>query len=153
MAEIALILGSLGAAYIASNRNSNGNGAREGYRNAGVHESRYLPNTNIPTTNYPVIRPNTGSNVNDYKNANAATDRYYARGVDFDKMSAGVAGGVGGVGILRGIAERGRDSSNDKNSIIPSSSPSAAESLPPYGESLDTQFGDNYSKDGFTSLM
>ena len=69
MAEIALILGSLGAAYIASNRNSNsnGNGAREGYRNAGKHEARYLPNTNIPTTNYPVIRPNTGSNVNDYK--------------------------------------------------------------------------------------
>ena len=66
MAEIALILGSLGAAYIASNRNNGvGGGAREGYRNAGKHEARYLPNTNIPTTNYPVIRPNTGSNVND----------------------------------------------------------------------------------------
>ena len=154
MAEIALILGSLGAAYIASNRNSNGGGgAREGYRNAGKHEARYLPNTNIPTTNYPVIRPNTGSNVNDYKNPNAATDRYYARGVDFDKMSAGVAGGVGGVGILRGIAERGRDSSNDKNSIITTGPSSSAASTTPYGESLDTQFGDNYSKDGFTSLM
>ena len=128
MAEIALILGSLGAAYIASNRNSNG-GAREGYRNAGKHEARYLPNTNIPTTNYPVIRPNTGSNVNDYKNPNTATDRYYARGVDFDKMSAGVAGGVGGVGILRGIAERGRDSSNDKNSIITTGPTSAAASI------------------------
>jgi hypothetical protein len=158
MAEIALILGSLGAAYIASNRNSGrGNGAQEGYRNAGIHQSRYLPNTNIPTTNYPVIRPNTGSNVNDYKNANAATDRYYARGVDFDKMSAGVAGGVGGVGILRGIAERGRDNTKDKNNFIPGTTTSSAGPInvpsTPYGESLDTQFGDNYSKDGFTSLM
>ena len=88
MAEIALILGSLGAAYIASNRNSNG--TREGFGG-----SRRLPNTNIPTTNYPIIRPNTGSNVNEYNNPNTATDRYYARDVDFDKMSAGVAGGVG----------------------------------------------------------
>lgn len=158
MAEIALILGSLGAAYIASNRNGGrGDGTQEGYRNVGIHQSRYLPNTNIPTTNYPVIRPNTGSNVNDYKNANAATDRYYARGVDFDKMSAGVAGGVGGVGILRGIAERGRDNTKDKNDLIIRSSSSSAGPInvpsTPYGESLDTQFGDNYSKDGFTSLM
>ena len=154
MAEIALLLGSLGAAYIASNRKNTMPGTREGYRNAGVHESRYLPNTNIPTSNYPVIRPNTGSNVNDYKNANAATDRYYARGVDFDKMSAGVAGGVGGVGILRGIAERGRDATNDSKNFIAGAGAGAI-NVPstPYGESLDTQFGDNYSKDSFTSLM
>ena len=122
MAEIALILGSLGAAYIASNR---GNSAKEGYRNAGVHEAKYLPNTNIPVTNYPVIRPNTGSNVNDYPNANAATDRYYAKNVDFDKMSAGVAGAVGGVGILRGIAERGRDNTNDSKDFVSASGASA----------------------------
>jgi hypothetical protein len=80
MAEIALILGSLGAAYIASNRNSNGGGCgtREGFGG-----SRRLPNTNIPTTNYPIIRPDTGSNVNEYNNPNTATDRYYARDVDF----------------------------------------------------------------------
>ena len=149
MAEIALILGSLGAAYIASNRNS-GARAQEGYRNAGVHESRYLPNTNIPTTNYPVIRPNTGSNVNDYKDANAATDRYYARGVDFDKMSAGVAGAVGGVGILRGIAERGRDASNDKKHFIVGAGTGASDANG--HNTLDTQFGDNYSRDSFTSL-
>ena len=151
MAEIALILGSLGAAYIASNRNERG--AKEGYRNTSNNQSRYLPNTNIPTTNYPVIRPNTGSNVNEYKNPNAATDRYYARGVDFDKMSSGVAGGVGGVGILRGIPERGRDNSNDKNDFI---SPAATTSSTPGSGmlgNLDTQFGDNYNKDGFTSLL
>ena len=89
MAEIALILGGLSAAYIASNRNTGQDKSKEGYRNPNFDRSKYLPNTNIPTTNYPVIQPNTGSNVNDYKNANAATDRYYARGVDFDKMSAG----------------------------------------------------------------
>ena len=140
MAEIALILGSLGAAYIASNHNERD--AKEGYRNTNNNQSGYLPNTNIPTTNYPVIRPNTGSNVNEYKNANAATDRYYARGVDFDKMSAGVAGGVGGVGIMRGIPERGRDNSKDKNDFM--SSAATTSSLQPVtSNNLDTQFGDN----------
>ncbi len=151
MAEVALLLGVLGSAYIASNRKNNEEISREGYRNTGgVNPSKYLPNTNIPTTNYPVIRPNTGSNVNDYKNPNAATDRYYARGVDFDKMSAGVAGGVGGVGILRGIPERGRDNSNDKNDFI--STAATNSSMPGMLGNLDTQFGDNYNKDGFTSL-
>jgi hypothetical protein len=157
MAEIALLLGSLGAAYIASNQK-----AKEGYQNSGMNNSSRLPNTNIPTTNYPIIRPNTGSNVNEYKNANAATDRYYARGVDFDKMSAGVAGGVGGVGILRGIAERGRNNSNDKNDYISTAATTTTTDgggsvfnapSTPYSNLDDTQFGDNYSKDGFTSLM
>ena len=151
MAEIALILGGLSAAYIASNRNNGQDKSKEGYRNPNFDRSKYLPNTNIPTTNYPVIQQNTGSNVNDYKNANAATDRYYARGVDFDKMSAGVAGGVGGVGILRGIPERGRDNSNDKNDFM--STAATTSSQPLTSNNLDTQFGDNYNKDGFTSLM
>jgi hypothetical protein len=64
-------------------------------------------------------------------------------------MSAGVAGGVGGVGILRGIAERGRDFSQDSKDVIPSTGSITST----VGEGLDTQFGDNYSKDGFTSLM
>ena len=151
MAEVALLLGILGSAYVASNRKNSEEISREGYRNTGgVNPSRYLPNTNIPTTNYPVIRPNTGSNVNDYKNANAATDRYYARGVDFDKMSAGVAGGVGGVGILRGIPERSRDNSNDKNDFI--STAATTSGMSGMSGNLDTQFGDTYNKDGFTSL-
>ena len=168
-AEIVLGALALSAAYIASNRDKKANLlTQEGYRNAGQHESRYLPNTNIPVTNYPVIRPNTGSNVNDYKNPNTATDRYYAKNVDFDKMSAGVAGGVGGVGILRGgggIAERGREFANDsKNYSSGSAAPTgaASSSIHPaagapsqYYEDLEygTQFGDNYGKDGFTSLM
>jgi hypothetical protein len=149
MAEIALILGSLGAAYIASNRKSDGV-VCEGYRNPNANNARYLPNMSIPITNYPVVRPNTGTNVNEYKNPNTHTDRYYANNVDYDKMSAGVAGGVGGVGILRGIAERGRDFSNDKKDIIPNAGSTSSTGL--IGEGLDTQFGDNYSKDGFTSL-
>ena len=151
MAEIALLLGSLGAAYIASNRDSNQH--REGYKNPNANYSRYLPNMNVPVTNYPVIRANTGTNVNEYKNPNTPTDRYFANNVDYDKMSAGVAGGVGGVGILRGIAERGRESTNDKKDIIPHIQSSGISKSGPIGEGLDTQFGDNYSKDGFTSLM
>ena len=148
MAEVALILGILGSAYVASNH-KNGDAMKEGYRNSSANRSRFLPNTDIPTTNYPIIQPTTGSNVNEYKNANAATDRYYARGVDFDKMSAGVAGGVGGVGILRGIAERGRDNTNDKNDFMSTAATVGSTSITP---GLDTQFGDNYNKDGFTSL-
>ena len=151
MAEIALLLGSLGAAYIASNRDSNQR--KEGYKNPNANYSRYLPNMNIPVTNYPVIRANTGTNVNEYKNPNTPTDRYFANNVDYDKMSAGVAGGVGGVGILRGIAERGRESTNDKKDIIPHIQSSGISNTGTVGEGLDTQFGDNYSKDGFTSLM
>ena len=151
MAEIALLLGGLGAAYIASNRDNNQR--KEGYRNPNANYSRYLPNMNVPVTNYPVIRANTGTNVNEYKNPNTPTDRYFANNVDYDKMSAGVAGGVGGVGILRGIAERGRESTNDKKDIIPHIQSSGISNSGPIGEGLDTQFGDNYSKDGFTSLM
>jgi hypothetical protein len=149
MAEIALILGILGSAYIASNRKSS-EVMQEGYRNPNANNARYLPNMSIPITNYPVIRPNTGTNVNEYKNPNTHTDRYYANNVDYDKMSAGVAGGVGGVGILRGIAERSRDNTNDKKDIIPKTGPTAITGA--VGEGLDTQFGDNYSKDGFMSL-
>jgi hypothetical protein len=149
MAEIALILGILGSAYIASNRKSS-EVMQEGYRNPNANNARYLPNMSIPITNYPVIRPNTGTNVNEYKNPNTHTDRYYANNVDYDKMSAGVAGGVGGVGILRGIAERGRDNTNDKKDIIPKTGPNSMTGV--VGEGLDTQFGDNYSRDGFMSL-
>jgi hypothetical protein len=147
MAEFAFLLGILGSAYIASN-NKNIPKINEGYRNPNANNARYLPNMSIPVTNYPVVRPNTGTNVNEYKNPNTPTDRYYASNVDYDKMSAGVAGGVGGVGILRGIAERSRDNSNDKKDIIQSNTPTTAV----VGEGLDTQFGDNYSKDGFQSL-
>lgn len=151
MAEIALILGGLGAAFIASNHKSND--VKEPYRNPNGNNSKYLPNMNIPVTNYPVVRPNTGTNVNEYTNPNTPTDRYFANNVDYDKISAGVAGGVGGVGILRGIAERGRDFSNDKNDFIVPSASGSMSGSGLIGEGLDTQFGDNYSKDGFTSLM
>jgi hypothetical protein len=159
MANLAIGALVLGAAYIASNQKKN---ASEPYTNMRADNSKYLPNMNIPTTNYPNIRPNTGSNVNDYANPNTPTDRYYARNVDFDKMSAGVAGGVGGVGILRstGIPERGRDFSNDSKDYIQPSSTGATISsgsmLAPsktYDTEFGTQFGDNYARDGFTSLM
>jgi len=165
MAEIAIGALMLGAAYIASNQKGSGNLlTQEGYSNM-KRNTNSLPNTTIPTTNYPIIRPNTGSNVNDYPNPNTPTDRYYARNVDFDKMSAGVAGGVGGVGILRstGIPERGREFSNDSKYYINTGNGNAntIDNTPAPSKTYDeiefggnkTQFGDNYSKDGFQSLM
>jgi hypothetical protein len=97
--EIAIPLLALGSMYVASNQKKNATSAKENYENMG-RRANYLPNTSIPVSNYPITQPNTGSNVNQFQNANAATDRYFARDVDFGKMSAGVAGGVGGVGIM-----------------------------------------------------
>jgi len=147
MAELAFGALLLGAAYIASNQKNGNLKTQEGMMsstNMGRSNTNYLPNTRIPTTNYPVIRPETGSNVNDYANPNTPTDRYYARNVDFDKMSAGVAGGVGGVGILR------TGGTTNSNSSISEIAPSKTyEGVGGTG----TQFGDKYAKDGFQSLM
>ena len=61
------------------NANANANRIKESFLNAGqrVNQQNVLPNTNIPTTNYPVMLPNTGSNVNAYAQPNAVTDKYY----------------------------------------------------------------------------
>jgi hypothetical protein len=149
MAELAVGALILGAAYIASNQKNGNLMTQEGLTNMGRTKANYLPNTTIPTTNYPVNRPETGSNVNDYANPNTPTDRYYARNVDFDKMSAGVAGGVGGVGILRNM---GNTNSNN-NALAPPSKTYDGESLEFGGNGNSTQFGDKYAKDGFQSLM
>ena len=154
MAELAFGALLLGAAYVASNQKNGNLKTQEGMMtsntNMGRSNTNYLPNTRIPTTNYPVIRPETGSNVNDYANPNTPTDRYYARNVDFDKMSAGVAGGVGGVGILR---TGGNTNSNSSMSEIAPSKTYDGESLEYGGGGAGTQFGDKYTKDGFQSLM
>ena len=149
MAELAVGALILGAAYIASNQKNGNLMTQEGLTNMGRTKANYLPNTTIPTTNYPVNRPETGSNVNDYANPNTPTDRYYARNVDFDKMSAGVAGGVGGVGILRNV---GNTNSNNNRLEAPSKTYDG-ESLEFGGNGNSTQFGDKYAKDGFQSLM
>ena len=151
--ELAVGILALGAAYVASNQKNNNNlPTQDGFTSKHGINANYMPNTNIPTTNYPIVRPNTGSNVSDYPNPNTPTDRYYARNVDFDKMSAGVAGGVGGVGIFR-------NGGNTNDNGVPSSSMMMAPSKT-YDEidfggksGSGTQFGDNYSKDGFQSLM
>ena len=149
MAELAVGALILGAAYIASNQKNGNLMTQEGLTNMGRTKANYLPNTTIPTTNYPVNRPETGSNVNDYANPNTPTDRYYARNVDFDKMSAGVAGGVGGVGILRNVG----NTNSINNSLQAPSKTYDGESLEFGGNGNSTQFGDNYAKDGFQSLM
>lgn len=125
--ELALPLLALGSMYVASNQKSKSpQRERENYENMGK-KANYLPNTDIPTTNYPIVQPGTGSNVNKYKESNAATDRYFARGVDFNKMSSGIAGGVGGPGLM-GVTS----GSNLDNPV--------------------TQFGDAYRSAPFTSL-
>ena len=92
MAELAIPLIGLAGAYIMSNQKKNndpkafsGVGAAapasvtEGYENMGK-PANAMPNVAITPDNYPVFKPKTGYNANDYSNfpnPNAATDKYY----------------------------------------------------------------------------
>ena len=98
--ELAIPIVALGGMYLVSNQNKKSNGydnggnnanantntnrIKESFLNAGssnpnsrVNQPNVLPNTNIPTTNYPIMLPNTGSNVNAYAQPNAVTDKFY----------------------------------------------------------------------------
>ena len=87
--ELAIPIVALGGMYLVSNQNKKGNGGNSngGNSNGGnsnqskesfVTNSRNaLPNTNVPVTNYPIMRPDTGSNINAYPAPNAVTDKYY----------------------------------------------------------------------------
>lgn len=98
--ELAIPIVALGGMYLVSNQNKKSNGydnggnnanantntnrIKESFLNAGsnnpnsrLNQPNVLPNTNIPTTNYPIMLPNTGSNVNAYAQPNAVTDKFY----------------------------------------------------------------------------
>ena len=86
--EIAIPLLALGGMYVISNQsnesctkkelrkeNFNNMGIRS---NLGVKTDNYLPNTNIPPQNYPVLNKNQlVDTIQEYPNPNAATDKYF----------------------------------------------------------------------------
>jgi hypothetical protein len=91
MAELAIPLLGLAGMYIMSNQKKNNNpkpsssfsGAAaaltEGYENMGKPVNS-MPNVVVPPDNYPVFKPKTGYNADEYSNfpnPNAATDKYY----------------------------------------------------------------------------
>ena len=87
--ELAIPIVALGGMYLVSNQNKkgnnggsngngngNGNSAKESFvTNTNLRNA--LPNTNVPVTNYPVMRLDTGSEINAYPAPNAVTDKYY----------------------------------------------------------------------------
>jgi hypothetical protein len=86
--ELAIPIVALGGMYLVSNQNKKNDGAgsikslKESFitsnnPNNRANNPNVLPNTNIPTTNYPIMLPNTGSNVNAYAHPNAVTDKFY----------------------------------------------------------------------------
>jgi hypothetical protein len=91
MAELAIPLLGLASMYLLSNQKKNNDpkafsgvvGAAaplaEGYVNMG-RPVNAMPNVAVPPDNYPVFKPNTGYDANEYSNfpnPNAATDKYY----------------------------------------------------------------------------
>ena len=91
MAELAIPLLGLASMYLLSNQKKNNDpkafsgvvGAAaplaEGYVNMG-RPVNAMPNVSVPPDNYPVFKPNTGYDANEYSNfpnPNAATDKYY----------------------------------------------------------------------------
>ena len=85
--ELAIPIVALGGMYLVSNQNKKNNAGsikslKESFITSNNPNNRannptVLPNTNIPTTNYPIMLPNTGSNVNVYSHPNAVTDKFY----------------------------------------------------------------------------
>lgn len=58
---------------------------KEAFTNMGagrVNPQNYLPNTQIPTTNYPSIDNSTKGNINYFNSGTAVTDKYYNSNVD-----------------------------------------------------------------------
>jgi len=103
MAEIAIPLIGLAGAYIMSNQKKNSKPKplagstsaaaplAEGYENMGKPVN-YMPNMAVPPDNYPVFKPKTGYDANEYSNfpnPNAATDKYYEQSAYEDVANGG----------------------------------------------------------------
>jgi hypothetical protein len=99
MAELAIPLIGLASAYLLSNQRKNDGGpkplaasnpVKEGYVNMGKPVNS-MPNVSVPPDNYPVFKPKTGYDANEYSNfpnPNAATDKYYEQSV-FEEVANG----------------------------------------------------------------
>jgi hypothetical protein len=105
--EIALPLLGLGAMYVISNQNSEKETYKtiknkdikrrrndESFVNMGQttqKQNQYLPNTNIPPSNYPVANiPELLDNVAEYPNPNIATDKYFNQNLYKNHVERGV---------------------------------------------------------------
>ena len=106
--ELAIPLVALGGMYVISNQTQNKEGltkksnTKETFNNMGIRtnlqashiESRfnnYLPNTNVPPQNYPIMNnKELVDTVQEYPNPNAATDKYFNQNVYEQKQRAGV---------------------------------------------------------------
>jgi len=97
--EIAIPLIALGGMYVASNQNknnknnknsnSNNNSKKENFESMGA-KSNYLPNTNVPPTNYPVLNnKELLDNVQEYVNPNLASDKYFNQNAYEQRQRAG----------------------------------------------------------------
>jgi len=106
--ELAIPLVALGGMYVISNQTQNKEGLtkksnqKDTFNNMGIRtnlqanniESRfnnYLPNTNVPPQNYPIMNnKELVDTVQEYPNPNAATDKYFNQNVYEQKQRAGV---------------------------------------------------------------
>ena len=105
--ELAIPLVALGGMYVISNQNKEGltpagSKKKEAFNNMGIRtnlqeklpESRfsnYLPNTNVPPQNYPIMNnKELIDTVQEYPNPNKATDKYFNQNVYEQKQRAGV---------------------------------------------------------------
>jgi hypothetical protein len=105
--ELAIPLVALGGMYIISNQTNNTKNtntktnAKENFNNMGIRTnlqektpeskfSNYLPNTNIPPQNYPIMNNRELiDNVQEYPNPNSATDKYFNQNVYEQKERSG----------------------------------------------------------------
>ena len=107
--ELAIPLVALGGMYVISNQSQNKEGltkksnlSKETFNNMGIRSnlqektpeskfSNYLPNTNVPTQNYPIMNNKELINtVQEYPNPNSATDKYFNQNAYQQKERAGV---------------------------------------------------------------
>lgn len=96
--ELAIPLLALGGMYVISNQKQSATkNAKENFNNMGVIgnniESRYnnyLPNTNTPIQNYPVVNNDELlDNIQEYPNPNTATDKYFNQNAYEQKNRSG----------------------------------------------------------------
>ena len=102
--ELAIPLVALGGMYVISNQNKNKEGLKrktDAFNNMGIRTnlqektpeskfSNYLPNTNIPPQNYPIMNnKELIDNVQEYPNPNTATDKYFNQNAYQQKEIAG----------------------------------------------------------------
>lgn len=89
--ELAIPLIALGGMYIISNKKNDTpkNIYNEGFNNMG-QKPNYLPNTNIPPRNYPVMNNSELiDTVQEYPNPNTASDKYFNQNAYEQRERAG----------------------------------------------------------------